>query len=87
MYDLREFFNREPVAIATAIRTLLWLGVIIGILSDPPFSSATLASIAVAIEVVLGLFVRSKVTPTAAPQLKPGTNVTPTDGGASTKIK
>lgn len=86
-YDWREIFNREPVAIAGAIRTLLWVTVLVGILTDPPFSTAVLAGIALAIEVVLNLFVRAKVTPTAAPKLDPGTVVTPTDGGAATTVK
>ena len=52
-------FNREPVAIAAAIRALLVVAVGFGL----DLSGEQVASIVVAVELVLGLFVRSQVTP------------------------
>ena len=51
--------NREPVAIAAALRALLVVAVGFGL----DLSGEQVASIVVAVELVLGLFVRSKVTP------------------------
>jgi hypothetical protein len=53
-------FNTEPVAIAAAIRALLVVAVGFGL----DLSGEQVASIVVAVELVLGLFVRSQVTPT-----------------------
>lgn len=51
--------NREPVAIAAAVRSVLAVAIGFGLNIDPE----QLAAIVVAVEVVLGLFVRASVTP------------------------
>lgn len=51
--------NREPVAIAAAVRAVLAVAIGFGLSIDPE----QLALIVVAVETVLALFVRSKVTP------------------------
>lgn len=86
-YSLSAILEKEPVAIATAIRTLIWIGVLAGFLTDPPWDERLLAGLALVVELALGLFVRSAVTPIKAPTLQPGTEVTPTDGGATTTVK
>lgn len=50
---------REPVAIAAAIRSLVLLGVAFGLKWSPEQIAATM----VAVEAVLALIVRNKVTP------------------------
>ena len=59
-YDPREIFNREPTAIAGAIRTILYGAVIFGVVT---LTVEQLAQIAIGLEVLLGLFVRQSVTP------------------------
>lgn len=57
-----NLLNAEPVAVAAAFRSVLWALVLVGVITlDEP----QLAAIAIAIEAVLALFVRSKVSPTA----------------------
>lgn len=51
---------REPVAIAAAIRALVLLGVAFGL----HWTAEQIAALMVAVEAVLALIVRSKVTPT-----------------------
>lgn len=52
--------NLEPVAVAAAIRAVLVAAVAFGL----DFTAEQIVAVVVAIELVLGLFVRSKVTPT-----------------------
>jgi hypothetical protein len=59
MYAVSEILNKEPVAIAAALKTVLFVAVLFGL----AINEQQLAGIAIALEVVLGLFVRSKVTP------------------------
>lgn len=52
--------NTEPVALAGAVRALLACAVAFGLNFTPEQVAATV----VAVEIVSGLFVRSRVTPT-----------------------
>lgn len=52
--------NTEPVAIAAAVRAVLVAAVAFGL----DFTGEQVAALVVAIELVLGLLVRSQVTPT-----------------------
>ena len=58
-YSILSIFEKEPVAIAAAIRSVLFVAVLFGLAVDED----QLAAIALALELVLGLFVRQKVTP------------------------
>lgn len=51
--------NREPVAIAAAVRAVLLAVAAFGI----GLTGAQVAAVAIAVELVAALFVRSKVTP------------------------
>ena len=53
--------NREPVAIAAAVRSIVVMAVAFGL----EWTAEQVAALVVAVEVVAGLFVRSKVTPVA----------------------
>jgi len=53
--------NTEPVAIAAAIRAVLVAAVAFGL----DWSGDQIAALVLAVELVLGLLVRSQVTPTA----------------------
>lgn len=61
LYDLKNILSKEPVAIAGAIRSVLFVLVLVGLIA---IDEKVLAGIALAAEVVLGLFVRNSVTPT-----------------------
>lgn len=52
--------NREPVAIAAALRSVIACAVAFGL----DWTAEQVAALVVAVEVVSGLFVRSLVTPT-----------------------
>jgi hypothetical protein len=73
MYSLGNLLQREPVAIAGAIRSVLWLAVLLGWVNG--LDEQALAGIALTAEVVLGLFARNASTSTAAPKLEAGTEV------------
>lgn len=73
MYSLGNLLQREPVVIAGAIRSVLWLAVLLGLVNG--LDEQALAGIALTAEIVLGLFARSQSTPTAAPRLDAGTEV------------
>jgi len=53
--------NTEPVAIAAAVRAVLVAAVAFGL----DWSGEQVAALVAAVELVLGLLVRSQVTPTA----------------------
>jgi hypothetical protein len=72
MYDFKAILDKEPVAIAAAIRSVLFVLVLTGLLL---IDEKLLAGVALAAEVVLGLFVRNASTSTASPTLKAGTEV------------
>jgi hypothetical protein len=73
MYSLGNLLQREPVAIAGAIRSVLWLAVLLGWVNG--LDEQALAGIALTAEVVLGLFARNASTSTHAPKLEAGTEV------------
>ena len=73
MYDPRAIFNKEPAVIAEAIRAILFVLVLAGLLN---LGEELLAGIALVVSLVLSLFVRQASTPTASPTLKTGTEVT-----------
>lgn len=55
--------GREPVALASALRAVLLVAIAFGVAVD----EEQLAAIMLAVELVLALLVRSKVTPTIEP--------------------
>lgn len=73
MYSLGNFLQREPVAIAGALRSVLWLAVLLGWING--LDEQALAGIALTAEIVLGLFARQASTSTSYPKLKAGTEV------------
>ena len=54
-----QLINAEPVAIAAAVRAILVCAIAFGL----NFTAEQVAAVVVAIELVLGLLVRSKVSP------------------------
>jgi hypothetical protein len=73
MYSLGHALQKEPVVLAGAIRSLLWLAVLLGWVQG--LDEAALAGIALVAEIVLGLFARQASTPMVAPRLPAGTSV------------
>jgi hypothetical protein len=59
-YSLGNIFTKEPVAIAGAVRSILFVLVLLSVVV---LDEKQLAGIALALELLLGLFVRSQVTP------------------------
>lgn len=72
MYDPRNLLKQQPVAIASALRSLLMIGVLLGWLA---LDEKQLAGIALGAELLLGLFAYNASTPTANPTLASGTSV------------
>lgn len=72
-YSLTAIFTKEPAAIAGAIRAVLWLLVLLGVVD---LVDDQLAALALALEVVLTLFVRQTSTSASHPVLPEGTPVT-----------
>jgi hypothetical protein len=72
MYSLTAIFTKQPVAIAGAVRSVLMVLILVGLVS---VGEEALAGIALALEVVLTLFVVSTSTPTNNATLKEGTSV------------
>lgn len=66
------FINRQPVAVAAAVRAVLYALVLLNLIV---LTEEQLAGIAIALELVLGLFVWNASTPTAAPTLPADTEV------------
>ena len=56
-------WGREPVAIAAAIRAIILCGVAFGL----QWSPEQIAALMLAVEAVLGIFVRQSVVPTSKP--------------------
>jgi hypothetical protein len=71
-YSITNLFTKEPVVIAGAIRSVLYVLVLLGavVLQDQQ-----LAAIALGLEVLLGLFARQGSTSTSSPTLTVGTSV------------
>ena len=72
-YSLTAIFQKEPAVIAGALKSVLWVGVLVGVVT---FDDKTLAGIGLVLELVLGLFVRSQSTSSSQPTLNKGTEVT-----------
>jgi hypothetical protein len=72
MYSLSAILSKEPIVIAGALRSILYILVLAGIIA---MDTELLAAVALAAEVVLGLFARQASTPVAAPELPAGTEV------------
>jgi hypothetical protein len=60
-YSLANIFLKEPVAIAGAIRSVLYVAVLLSLIA---LDEKQLAGIALGLELVLGLFARQNVSPT-----------------------
>lgn len=73
MYAIGAVLDKEPAVIAGALRSILYVLVLVGAFV---ITVEQLAAIALAAEVLLGLFVRAKSTSTASPTLAAGTEVT-----------
>jgi hypothetical protein len=71
-YSITNVFTKEPAVIAGAVRSVLWVLVLMSVIV---LDEKQLAGIALAAEVVLTLFVRQTSTPTASPTLPVGTLV------------
>ncbi len=72
MYDLRNVLSKEPIVIAGAIRSVLFVLVLMSLVV---LDEKQLAGIAIALELVLGLFARQASTPVSSPTLAAGTEV------------
>lgn len=77
MYSLGNILTKEPVAIAGAIRSVIYVLVLLGAVV---LDAGQLAGIALALEFVLGLFARQGSTSTSQPTLTVGT---PVNAGAA----
>lgn len=76
-YSILAIFEKEPIAIAGAARSILFVLVLMGAVI---LDEKQLAGIAIALELVLGLLSRSASTSQAKPTLAVGTPVN--DGAA-----
>jgi hypothetical protein len=72
MYDPRAIFSKEPAVIAEAIRAILFVLVLAGLVN---VGEELLAGIALVVSLILSLFVYQSSTPTAFPTLSAGTSV------------
>ncbi len=72
-YSLTAVFTKEPVVIAGAVRSILFVLVLLSVVT---LDDKQLAGIALGLELLLGLFARSNSTSTSAPTLTEGTKVT-----------
>jgi hypothetical protein len=71
-YSITNIFTKEPVVIAGAIRSVLYVLVLLSVVV---LDDKQLAGIALGLEVLLGLFARQGSTSTNAPVLAVGTPV------------
>lgn len=71
-YSIRNVFTKQPVVIAGAIRSILFVLVLLGAVI---LDEKQLAGIAIALELGLGLFAQQASTSTAEPKLQEGTPV------------
>jgi len=72
LYSLTNIFTKEPIVIAGAIRSVLFVLVLLSVVV---LDDKQLAGIALALEFVLGLFARAGSTSTSQPTLTVGTSV------------
>lgn len=72
MYSIKAIFTKQPVAIATAVRSILMVLILMSVIV---IDEKALAGIALSLELVLGLFAWNASTPVASPTLPVGTKV------------
>ncbi|HEV8489043.1 MAG TPA: hypothetical protein VGQ58_04585 [Candidatus Limnocylindrales bacterium] len=72
-YSLTAVFTKEPVVIAGAVRSILFVLVLLSLVT---LDEKQLAGIALGLELVLGLFTRANSTSSSTPTLTEGTKVT-----------
>ncbi len=72
MYSLKAIFQKQPAVIAGAVRSVLFILVLAGLVA---WEEQLLAGIALALEVVLSLFVWNQSTSATFPVVKSGTEV------------
>jgi len=65
MYNLKAILDKQPVAIAGALRSVLFVLILAGVLV---MDEKLLSAIALGAEIVLGLFVYNASTPTSSAQ-------------------
>jgi hypothetical protein len=68
-YSIGNIFTKEPVVIAGAVRSVLYVLVLVSVVV---LDDKQLAGIALGLEVVLGLFARQSSTSTSQPTLAVG---------------
>ena len=73
MYSLKAILEKEPAVLAEAVRALVLAAVALGLLA---IDEQQLATLMLALSALLTLFVRQASTPTAAPVLAQGSQVT-----------
>jgi len=71
-YSFTNLFTKEPVAIAGAVRSILYVLVLLNVAK---LDAMQLAGIAIGMELLLGLFARQTSTSTSQPTLTVGTSV------------
>lgn len=71
-YSITNLFTKEPVVIAGAVRSILYVLVLLGAVA---LNAEQLAAIAIGLEVVFGLFARQGTTSSSVPTLAVGTSV------------
>ena len=71
-YSISAIFTKEPVVLAGAIRSVLYVLVLVSVVA---LDEKQLAGIALGAEVILGLFARQGSTSTTKPVLTVGTTV------------
>ena len=79
MSNITNLWGREPAMVLAFAQAVIVLGVSFGLKLTPEQTGAILAVTAVA----LGLLTRTKVTPTAAPELPQGTTYTVVTPGSA----
>jgi hypothetical protein len=72
MYSIKAILDKEPAAIAEAVRTILPVLILLGVVHLEP---EALAGIILALSAVLTLFVRNASTSKVYPNLPSGTEV------------
>ncbi len=72
MYSIGALLQKEPAAIAAALKSILFVAVLAGLVV---IDAEVLAGVALAAELVLSLFVRNVSTSVAQPTLPAGTEV------------
>ena len=76
-YSVTAIFTKEPAVISGALRSVIYVLILLGVFQ---LTVEQLAGIALGLELVLGLFVRSQSTSSTSPTLAVGT---PVNAGAA----